>query len=257
LSQNLSGPSILASGLSAGDDPPPFPAPVSTIPSPQPSPPPAPVKPAATKPVAVVAPPPPPSLIAQRSMMAPPDSGAGKLFEPTPEAGTPPAKFASNAPAPEPDSSEATPLVPVPRTEFGVDLGGANSIDGLRLLWQRLSKSSKIAGLRPIIVLKERANGLGMQLRLVAGPLGDAAAAARLCATLTEQSCETSVFDGQRLPIAASTPGNTRPAPRAQHRRTSVLIPRVEEPVVPAPAPEAAPAKPTPLTTLTAILGMR
>ena len=49
--------------------------------------------------------------------------------------------------------------------------------------------------------MKERSNGLGMQLRLVAGPLSDAAAAAKICAALieSERSCETSVFDGQRL----------------------------------------------------------
>ena len=47
------------------------------------------------------------------------------------------------------------------RTEFGVDLGGANSIDGLRALWRGLFKSNaaSVASLRPIIVVKERNGG--------------------------------------------------------------------------------------------------
>jgi hypothetical protein len=109
----------------------------------------------------------------------------------------------------------------VQRTEFGVDLGAANSIDGLRALWRGLLKSNTaLAALRPIIVVRERNNGLGMQLRLVAGPLGDAAAAARICAGLveSERSCETSVFDGQRLAVKSedATPA-LRPPPRKRN----------------------------------------
>ena len=60
--------------------------------------------------------------------------------------------------------------------------------------------NAPLAALRPIIVMKE-GNGLGMQLRLVAGPLSDAAAAAKICAAILEnvRGCETTVFDGQRL----------------------------------------------------------
>ena len=68
----------------------------------------------------------------------------------------------------------AAPKVALQRTEFGVDLGSANSVNGLRMLWRGLLKSrsnAPLAALRPIIVIKESTNGLGMQLRLVAGPL--------------------------------------------------------------------------------------
>ena len=73
--------------------------------------------------------------------------------------------------------------------------------------------------LRPIIVIKEGNNGLGMQLRLVAGPLGDAAAAAKICAGLIENNrpCATTVFDGQRLamkPTRRLLP-TSRPTPQA------------------------------------------
>lgn len=96
---------------------------------------------------------------------------------------------------------------PVDRTKFGVDLGGANSIEGLRALWRGLRGPHRelFAQMQPLIVIKERATGRGTQLRLVAGPLTDAAAAAKLCATLTERSkraCEPSVYDGQRLAMS-------------------------------------------------------
>jgi hypothetical protein len=112
-------------------------------------------------------------------------------------------KLAAAEPAPS-----ALPPLAVKRTEFGVDVGGANSVGGLRALWRGLLKSrsnAPLAALQPIIVVKERDNGLGMQLRLVAGPLGDAAAAARICAKIAENErpCETTVFDGQRLAMKA------------------------------------------------------
>jgi hypothetical protein len=101
---------------------------------------------------------------------------------------------------------EASPQLAVNRTEFGVDVGGANSIGGLRALWRGLLKSrsnAPLAALQPIIVIKESNNGLGMQLRLVAGPLTDAAAAARICAKMAENErpCTTTVYDGQRLAV--------------------------------------------------------
>ncbi len=56
-----------------------------------------------------------------------------------------------------------------------------------------------------------------MQLRLVAGPLRDAAAAAKICAALVESQrpCETTVFDGQRLSLQGDEPpAAVKPAPR-------------------------------------------
>lgn len=116
------------------------------------------------------------------------------------------------------DAVRATPPQPVQRTEFGIDVGAANSLGGLRTLWRGLLKSNRaLAALRPIVVVKESGNGSGLQLRLVAGPLGDAATAAKICAVLieSERSCETSVFDGQRLAMTADEPpASARPAPR-------------------------------------------
>jgi hypothetical protein len=127
--------------------------------------------------------------------------------------------------APDIDADDAAaPKVSLQRTEFGVDVGGANSVNGLRMLWRGLLKSrsnAPLAALRPIIVIKENTNGLGMQLRLVAGPLNDAGAAAKICAVLTEnhRPCETAIFDGQRLSLQ---PDDAQPAAKPTSRRRSV-----------------------------------
>jgi hypothetical protein len=179
-----------------------------------------------------------------QSIMAPPDPAASKLLEPVPPAAR--AAVTATDPETETDDNEPDPpAVPVQRTEFGIDLGGANSIEGLRALWQRLLKSNKVlAALRPIIVVKEKPAG-GTHLRLVAGPLTDAATAAKFCAILSggDRFCETSVFDGQRLatgvPVAPSKPARKRNIPQ---RATSAVE----------PAPE--PPKPA---SLTSFLGIR
>jgi len=212
-------------------------------------------------------------LMSTKSIMAPPDPAAAKLIGPEPSTDTstvpalPAPQTIASAPAPpEPDTAtQASPAIAVQRTEFGIDLGGANSVDGLRALWRGLLKyraNKALADLRPIIVVKERSSGLGMQLRLVAGPLSDAAAAAKICATLTEsdRSCETTIFDGQRLAMkgdnspSAAAPAamsNSHPAAasmRSSRRRGNSKGAKTEE-----PAPKPEPPKPS----LTSFLGLR
>jgi hypothetical protein len=157
----------------------------------------------------------PPPLIPAKSMMGPPDPAAPKLIEvpkPAAQAGLPavaaatPPKDQSMPDAPPNAPSGPPSEVTIQHTDFAVDLGSANSVGGLRALWRGLVKSNgELAELHPIIVVKESTTGLGMQLRLAAGPLHDAAAAAKICAALTEnkRACETTVFDGQRLTMAA------------------------------------------------------
>jgi hypothetical protein len=195
------------------------------------------------------------SLMAPKSMMAPPDAAAAKLVEPEKPASVivaapMPEVVASAAPADsaaDPDASSALPKVAVQRTEFGVDVGSANSLGGLRALWRGLLKSranAPLASLQPIIVIKENSTGLGMQLRLVAGPLGDAAAAAKICAGLVENNrvCETAVFDGQRLTMKAEEPPASaksaaeNPIKSTVRRRGATRrVPTVEPPKEPEP----------------------
>ena len=178
-------------------------------------------------------------LMASKSILAPPDAAAGKLIKPET-----PASAVTASPMPEvvapvasADDAERDPpwaassKVAVQRTEFGVDVGGANSLGGLRALWRGLKSNAVLAALRPIIVVKESNTGLGMQLRLVAGPLADAAAAAKICAALLESQrpCETTVFDGQRLAMKAEEPpASVKPVPRRRSSAKRAAV--VEEP---------------------------
>jgi hypothetical protein len=168
-------------------------------------------------------------LMASKSMLAPPDAPAGKLIP-----SETPMSAITASPIPEVVASAQAadvaerdpPKVAVQRTEFGVDVGSANSLGGLRALWRGLLKSKSnapLAALRPIIVVKESNSGLGMQLRLVAGPLADAAAAAKICAVMieSERTCETTVFDGQRLSMKAEDVPASVVKPPASRRRGS------------------------------------
>lgn len=180
-------------------------------------------------------------LVAAKSFMAPPDPSAAKLIEParplSPVTASPIPEVVASAPASDAEADEeTTPKVAIQRTQFGVDLGSANSVPGLRALWRGLLKSrsnAPLTALRPIIVIKEGSNGLGLQLRLVAGPLNDAGAAARICAVLTENKgkCETAIFDGQRLSVTGDDPAPpaAKPSPRRRGatKRAAVVV---EEP---------------------------
>jgi hypothetical protein len=91
------------------------------------------------------------------------------------------------------------------RTEFGIDLGGAATLAALRELWakSRAVHARLLAGLRPVMAVREGGGAGTLELRLLAGPLADAGAAARLCAELAAAGapCRPSVFDGQRLAL--------------------------------------------------------
>jgi hypothetical protein len=217
------------------------------------------------------------SLVASRSMMAPPDPAASKLSEPDkrakaefanaelpktelpraelsrtdppktelPKADLPKAETGPQSDAAGRKSADAAEAAStsVERTEFAVDLGGANSLGGLRALWRGLSKThAELAALHPIIILKEGNGGLGMQLRLGAGPLNDAAAAAKICARLAEsrRPCETTVYDGQQLAVRrdeTETPDATRKSTREAAKETAK-----EKETARQPAPGAMPA---------------
>ena len=171
-----------------------------------------------------------------------------KAAEKKPDPAPAPIEVAA-APAKPPETAESeAPAIAVQQTRFAIDLGGANSLDGLRALWRGLTKSNpEIAALRPIIMIKEGNTGLGMQLRLGAGPLINAAAAAKLCAGLAENDrhCETTVFDGQRLSMrGGQEKGQEKTQDRVQEKNSDKnqdSVPQAE--TAPAPAPAAKPDK--------------
>lgn len=178
-------------------------------------------------------------LMAARSFMAPPDPSASKLTEP--EASAPPETTAA---IPTEAAGEATaPPVTVLHTEFGIDIGVAPSVQGLRLLWKKQIKARpSLEGLRPIMVVRELAGAPGVQFHLVAGPLSDAAAAARLCASLPDagRTCEPAVYDGQRLALTsdvAPAAGMAKPLrkPRPRVIRPVDAVPKPQASLSPAP----------------------
>ena len=187
-------------------------------------------------------------LVAAKSFMAPPDPSATRLIEPKPAnpvIASPIPEVVAAAPAvSDEEADEATaPKVALQRTEFGVDLGSANSVNGLRAMWRGLLKSRSNAvlqPLRPVIMIREGTNGLGLRLHLVAGPLNDAGAAARICAVMTEnqRTCETTVSDGQRLAFRSDevTPPPVTPITPASPKRST--------PKRAAPVPVEEPKKP-------------
>ncbi len=108
-------------------------------------------------------------------------------------------------PMPQAAATPSQSDTPVSKTEFGIDLGGDVSIDGLRSLWMSLrgNHSALLEGLRPVVAIREGQKPSILELRLVAGPLANAAAAARYCAALAVSgiACQPTVFDGQRLAL--------------------------------------------------------
>jgi hypothetical protein len=206
-----------------------------SMPAPVPAPPPS------TVAAPAVEPEPAPTTLAAHTEPPPAEEPAPSVIQAMPIPEPQPAHAGANA-------SLAAESMVAP-ADFGLDLGAANSINGLRALWRGLIKSHKpqLDGLRPLIAVHERRNGLGLQLRLVAGPIKDAAAAARICAVLSdaERDCKTTAFDGQRLSLAAE-PAEKAAPPRAQKQRKSTRA-----------QPEAMAPKPAEQSAFATMLGIR
>jgi len=100
-----------------------------------------------------------------------------------------------------PQQSAAGPA----KQEFGLDLGSATTVEALRTAWTAALRrhGPLLEGLRPVVQMRERPRPSGMELRLIAGPVPSAAAAARLCISMTAAGaiCAPSVFEGQRLAV--------------------------------------------------------
>lgn len=201
---------------------------------------------AATPPIPAVAPPlSPPAVTAPQSVpvvtqlapilpepLSPPQEMSVAIVPPKPDAPDPEVTAAiPPKPTAEKQTLEKLPAIVQPteaekakaaanaaakQAPLGIDLGSASSIDGLRAIWTstRTAHPTVVEGLQPIITLQEPKNGLGLQLRLVAGPLPDAASVTARCAPLIEATrpCASATYDGQRLP-ARSANASARATP--------------------------------------------
>jgi hypothetical protein len=110
----------------------------------------------------------------------------------------------TSAPGQAPLAQDAAAASVATRTDFGIDLGGDGTIEGLRALWATLKAQhgAALEGLRPLMAVRQGKAG-AIELRLIAGPIANAAAAARLCAGLTSSlaPCQPTTFEGQRLAL--------------------------------------------------------
>jgi hypothetical protein len=177
---------------------------------------PAPASPAATVPAA-----PPPS---KEAALTPVEPSSPARPAPAPVApGNPGGADQALAPA-EPLVAPSAVESATTRTAFGVDVGGAASFDGLRVLWASTkgSNAALLEGLHPVVATRENSRTKAVELRLIAGPLANVEAAARLCAMLTaaRRYCQPVAFEGQRLAHADAVPerkpaGAPRAAPAA------------------------------------------
>jgi hypothetical protein len=211
----------------SGPAPRPMPAlaPTATAPSPTPSSPapPAPrsqaqpekekVTPAAaTAPPAASPPPtPPPGAIAA----SPPAPAAPPTAAPPP---TPPTRVANLPEASDPEGKSRI-------VDFGLDIGGATTFDGLRALWNsvRNNTADLFEDVHPMVAVREN-KSRGVDLRLVVGPIASSEAATQMCATLlaARRFCQMTIFEGQPLPQSSSvTEGEPRRTPAAPTRPSS------------------------------------
>jgi hypothetical protein len=132
--------------------------------------------------------------------VVPPPSG---LAAPLPQNPLLPAAAATSAE--QPTDAVAPAGQPTEPTEYGVDIGSALSIQTLRARWLgiRSAHPQLFEGLAPTVMLRDIPHSNRVELRLVVGPLADAEAAARLCASLAyfRLFCRPTIFDRQHLAL--------------------------------------------------------
>lgn len=114
--------------------------------------------------------------------------------------GAPPTTEARTGPRLQQAEMPPADTVAVKR-EFGLDLGPANNIEGLRTLWNaaKLAFPELLEPLRPVVAMRDDKGRT--EPRLIVGPVANSAMAAKLCASVAAagRRCQPAVFDGQRL----------------------------------------------------------
>jgi hypothetical protein len=202
------------------------PAPAATVSSPTPPSARSQPQPEKTMPApAATAPPPPGAIAASPSAPAAP-----------PAAAPPPASPTRVANLPEAADPEGKSRI----VDFGLDVGGATTFDGLRALWNsvRNNTADLFEDLHPMVAVREN-KSRGVDLRLVVGPIASSEAATQMCATLlaARRFCQMTIFEGQPLPQASAVtePDSRRPPPAAPPRISTQS--KTVRPPAPAPRP--------------------
>jgi hypothetical protein len=101
--------------------------------------------------------------------------------------------------------ADATPPADTPPNGYAIDLGTATNVNTLRAHWGsvKTAHAAMLEGLRPLVSVRQSSRPGFTEFHLVAGPVADADAAARLCQALASARvpCRPSTFDGQRLDL--------------------------------------------------------
>ena len=88
---------------------------------------------------------------------------------------------------------------------FAIDLGTATNVNSLRAHWGsvKAAHAALLEGLQPLVSVRQSSRPGFTEFHLVAGPVADADAAARLCAALTSMkvACRPTAYNGQRLEL--------------------------------------------------------
>ncbi len=113
-----------------------------------------------------------------------------------------PRGLANIAPAPEPLLANESAAAVISSTSFGLELAATLSLTDGQALWDDLKARHPdvLADLSPRISILETESGR-LELRLIAGPIRNAATVAALCARLRTvgQTCNGTIFEGQSL----------------------------------------------------------
>ena len=115
----------------------------------------------------------------------------------------PPIRMANTASEPDTAAADQAPA-PLAKSEIGVDLGGAVSLDALRQQWSAIKANHGplLAGMRPSYAIRQKISG-NPDYRLIVGPFQNPAAAMRLCSKLapTRAFCRAGIFNVQQLAV--------------------------------------------------------
>jgi hypothetical protein len=113
----------------------------------------------------------------------------------------PPTRTAAVAPGTA-TSDQAAGMMPLPKRQLGVDLGGAATLEALRVHWAAIKANigPDIVGMTASYSQRQKASG-AIDYRLVIGPFPDTAAAIRLCSKLVPMriSCRAGMFNVQQF----------------------------------------------------------
>ncbi|MGE0230934.1 MAG: hypothetical protein AB7O39_01600 [Flavobacteriaceae bacterium] len=114
-----------------------------------------------------------------------------------------PAMSADNVRNALPRLSPSDPSV-LMRTSFAIEVGHAGSMKDLRARWKEITTAHNeaLAGFDPLVAVRETDKGQ-LVLRLLAGPMSNAADAIRLCMRIRDDGadCTPVSYEGQRLAL--------------------------------------------------------